>query len=133
MAVLLQGPNPVTEPGNDETNTDLMLCASVSSSPGNIERDTVVTVSSTQGTAGIGIVIVVWLYYRISGRHLCSSSFIPMHVYTVCIIIVTGMIVFIQVLMYSLQVPVTSSYRLSRLSFLPPWLLVPLCASLSPY
>ena len=53
MAVSLQGANPVTEPGNDGTSTDLMLCASVSSPPGNIERDTVITVSSTQGTAGI--------------------------------------------------------------------------------
>ena len=49
MAVSLQGPNPVTEPG---TSTNLMLCASVSSSPGVIERDTVVRVSSIEGTAG---------------------------------------------------------------------------------
>ena len=52
MAVSLQGPNPVTEPGNDGTSTNLMLCASVSSSPGVIERDTVVRVNSTKGTAG---------------------------------------------------------------------------------
>ena len=71
MAVSLQGANPVTEPGNDSTSTDLMLCASVSSSPGVIERDTVVIVNSNEGTAGINTVIVIWLYYSISGLHLC--------------------------------------------------------------
>ena len=50
MTVSLQGPNPVTEPG---TSTNLMLCASVSSSPGiTVARDTVVGVNSTEGTAG---------------------------------------------------------------------------------
>ena len=49
VAVSLQGSNPVTEPG---ASTNLMLCASVSSSPGVIERDTVVRVNSTEGTAG---------------------------------------------------------------------------------
>ena len=53
MTVSLEGPNPVTEPGNDGTSTNLMLCASVSSSPGiTVARDTVVGVSSTEGTAG---------------------------------------------------------------------------------
>ena len=52
VVVSLQGTNPVTEPGNNGTSTNLMVCASVSSSPGDIERDTVVSVSSTEGTAG---------------------------------------------------------------------------------
>ena len=71
MAVSLQGANPVTEPGNDGASTNVTLCASVSSSPGVIERDTVVTVNSNEGTAGIDTVMLIWLYYSISGLHLC--------------------------------------------------------------
>ena len=71
MAVSLQGANPVTEPGDDGASTNVMLCASVSSSPGVIERDTVVTVSSTEGTAGTELQFVVCLYYSISGLLLC--------------------------------------------------------------
>ena len=70
MAVSLQGANPVTEPGDDEASTDLMLCASVSSSPGVIERDTVVTVNLTEGTAGTELQFVGWLSYSLSGLHL---------------------------------------------------------------
>ena len=71
MAVSLQGANPVTEPGDDGASTNVMLCASVSSSPGVIQRDTVVTVSSTEGTAGTELQFVASLYYSISGLHLC--------------------------------------------------------------
>ena len=60
MAVSLQGVNPVTEPGNNGASTNVMLCASVRSPPGNIGRDTVITVSSTQETAGIGTVCQVF-------------------------------------------------------------------------
>ena len=70
MAVSLQGANPVTEPGDDGASTNVMLCASVSSSPGVIERNTVVTVSSTEGTAGTELQFVVWLSYSLSGLHL---------------------------------------------------------------
>ena len=71
MAVSLQGANPVTEPGNNGASTNVMLCASVSSSPGVIQRDTVVTVNSTEGTAGTELQFVVLLYYSILGLHLC--------------------------------------------------------------
>ena len=71
MAVSLQGVNPVTEPGDDGASTNVMLCASVSSSPGVIQRDTVVTVNSTEGTAGTELQFVVLLYYSILGLHLC--------------------------------------------------------------
>ena len=72
MAVSLQGTNPVTEPGNNET---VMLCASVSSSPGVIERDTVVTVNSTEGTAGTELQFVVWLYPTVCQAFICTNFF----------------------------------------------------------
>ena len=99
MAVSLQGANPVTEPGDDGASTNVMLCASVSSSPGVIERNTVITVSSTEGTAGTELQFVGWLYPTVCQAFICTNFFKLLKIYlsSVHFIVVTAMIVIIQV------------------------------------
>lgn len=48
------GANPVTEPGDNGTSTDLMLCATASIPPSTtIVQNTVISLNLIEGTAGI--------------------------------------------------------------------------------